>query len=133
MESELTLPATHDAAQVVAERWESFVGAAGVPVKVAFAADHALTEHVQNLVDHGGANGLTVTFSSQEGRLHLTILDDGVPYNPLDAPEPDLSLPLEQRPIGGLGVHLMRRLMDSVHYERRDGKNRLEMVKCWTP
>ncbi len=132
MESEFTLPATHDAAQLVAEHWERFAATADIPSKVAFAADHALTEHIQNLVDHGHANGLSVTFNALDGRLVLTVEDDGVAYNPLDAPEPDLSLPIEQRPIGGLGVHLMRKLMDSVHYKRTDGKNRLEMVKGWT-
>lgn len=132
MEFEFTLPATHDAPQLVAMQWEQFATTAGIPSKVVFAADHALTEHVQNLVDHSQANGLSVTFNAHEGRLFLTVQDDGIAYNPLDAPEPDFSLPLEQRPIGGLGVHLMRKLMDSVHYERRDGKNWLAMEKGWT-
>lgn len=133
MESEFSLPVTHDAAQLVAAQWELFAASERLPSKVSFAADHALTEHIQNLVDHARAHQLTVTFQAQQGQLLLTILDDGIAYNPLEAPEPDLSLPLEQRPIGGLGVHLMRKLMDTVHYERREGKNRLEMVKRWNP
>ena len=53
--------------------------------------------------------------------------DDGPGFDPLSAPEPDTSLGIEERPIGGLGIALVRRLMDHVEYERRDGKNRLRL------
>jgi len=55
--------------------------------------------------------------------------DDGKPFDPLQAPPPDLSLPLERRPIGGLGIHLIRNLMDEVSYARVGGRNVLKMVK----
>jgi len=55
----------------------------------------------------------------------MMVVDDGPEFDPLSAVEPDRSLGIEERPIGGLGLALVRRLMDEVHYERRDGKNRL--------
>ena len=51
--------------------------------------------------------------------------DDGHEFNPLAAPEPDVHLPAEQRVPGGLGIHLIRSLAERLHYERRDGRNRL--------
>jgi anti-sigma regulatory factor (Ser/Thr protein kinase) len=63
------------------------------------------------------------------GRLTVTFADSGTPYNPLDRPDPDVDLPLEERPIGGLGIFLTKRLMDAVDYRFEAGKNVLAIVK----
>jgi anti-sigma regulatory factor (Ser/Thr protein kinase) len=57
------------------------------------------------------------------GRLYATISDDGRPFNPFDSGAPDTDLSVEDRPIGGLGVHLVRNVMDRVSYERRGANN----------
>jgi anti-sigma regulatory factor (Ser/Thr protein kinase) len=62
-------------------------------------------------------------------RLTVTIEDDGIPFNPLEKDTPDTELPLEERKIGGLGIHLVRNMMDKVSYQRRITKNRLTLVK----
>lgn len=59
----------------------------------------------------------------------VTFIDRGKPYDPLSAREPDLSLDLMQRPVGGLGIFLVRRTMDDVSYEYRDGRNILRIKK----
>ena len=59
--------------------------------------------------------------------------DRGRPYNPLDAPPPDLEAPLEEREIGGLGVHLLRRTMSDLRYERSGDCNRLTMIRRLEP
>ncbi len=59
----------------------------------------------------------------------MTIADDGVPFNPLGAEAPDIDASLEEREIGGLGIHLVRSLMDDVSYQRRIGKNVMTLVK----
>ena len=59
----------------------------------------------------------------------LTVTDDGHPFNPLEAPEPKTDLPIEDRPIGGLGIHLLRELSDGMTYERRNGRNQVTIVK----
>ena len=62
-------------------------------------------------------------------RLKMTITDDGKPFNPFDIETPDTSLPLEERKVGGLGIHLVRSIMDRVFYHRRANKNVITLVK----
>ncbi|MBR4146624.1 MAG: SpoIIE family protein phosphatase [Bacteroidales bacterium] len=61
--------------------------------------------------------------------LEFVITDSGVPFDPTAAPEVDFNIPIEERPIGGLGIHLVRQLMDTVNYERKEDKNYLKMKK----
>ena len=63
------------------------------------------------------------------GRLSAEVEDDGRPFNPLTAPAPDLTSAVEDRPVGGLGIHLVRSLMEQVDYRRESGKNHLIMSK----
>ncbi len=63
-----------------------------------------------------------------EGLL-LTFSDEGIPYDPLSKPDPDVTLPASQRPIGGLGIYMTKKMMDEVSYEHRDGKNVLTLKK----
>ena len=58
-----------------------------------------------------------------------TIIDDGIAFNPFDAPAPDTTLALEDREIGGLGVHIVRTMMDEVFYERDGNKNVVTVSK----
>jgi sigma-B regulation protein RsbU (phosphoserine phosphatase) len=62
-------------------------------------------------------------------RLTVTISDDGLPFNPLSAKAPDTKASLEDRDIGGLGIHLVRSMVDDVSYHRRIDKNVLTLVK----
>ena len=68
---------------------------------------------------------------STQGQPQITIefLDSGKPYDPLKNDEPDTTLPAEERRIGGLGIFMVKRLMDTVQYEYRDGKNILTLQK----
>jgi len=61
--------------------------------------------------------------------LVFTVSDGGIPFDPTQRPEADITLSAEERQIGGLGIHLVRQLMDEIHYERKDGKNILTLVK----
>jgi anti-sigma regulatory factor (Ser/Thr protein kinase) len=92
-----------------------------------------LEEIVTNVICHGCCDGshasIEVELALQPDELVMTVEDSATPFDPLQAPAPDLEAALEDRPIGGLGVHLVRKLMDRVTYERRDGKNRLVMSK----
>jgi len=64
-----------------------------------------------------------------ENTLQIRIADTGDPFNMLEREEPDTSLPLEERPIGGLGILLVKKLMDKVSYERKDGQNIIMLEK----
>ena len=93
----------------------------------------ALEEILTNIISHGYTDDreheITVRLSLQPGEVRAEVEDDGQPFNPLEAPEPDTAQSLEERTIGGLGIHLVRRLMDGLEYQRREGKNLLLMKK----
>ena len=93
----------------------------------------ALEEALINVILHGCADekphDIQVCFSIESTEIILELEDDGIPYNPLNAPPPDLDVPIEQRKIGGLGVHLMKNLVDHLEYHYENGRNRLTMTK----
>ena len=65
----------------------------------------------------------------EDGEITLEFIDGGIPFNPLDKADPDISLPLEQREIGGLGIFLVREMMDDVAYTYVNKENRLTIKK----
>ena len=65
----------------------------------------------------------------EDGELVAEVEDDGTPFNPLDVPAPDVTRPIEDRPIGGLGIHLTKKMVDGIDYSLRDGKNVLRLRK----
>lgn len=86
-----------------------------------------------NIVLHGARPGRTATVGVSlelvEGALTMTVEDDGPQFDPLQLPAPDLLASLDDRPVGGLGVFLVRRIMDSVSYQRVGPYNRLTMTR----
>ena len=70
-----------------------------------------------------------ISFSSNESGIVLTFKDSGIPYNPLEKPDPDITLPAEERKIGGNGILIVKKVMDNVEYERTDGLNILKLYK----
>ena len=94
-------------------------------------------EVVCNAMDHGLSQDeqheIMVELSGRDGRLHLSFRDDGVPFNPLEAPPPDLDADILDRPIGGLGLHLIRELAEDVRYERIEPYNLLHVVLVSPP
>ena len=104
-----------------------------IPDEAHYHLNIAVEELVINAIKHGrcspaeGAIEVGLRLSGQE--LNITITDTGAPFNPLNAPPPDLTSNLVDRPIGGLGIHLVRSLMNSVEYERQGGENRLRLRK----
>jgi anti-sigma regulatory factor (Ser/Thr protein kinase) len=130
---ELRIPNDLAAMARLADAVARFVAAHQLSDAVANALNVCVDEAVSNAINHGyaaGARGeIAVRLARRADRVVLEIEDDGAPFDPLQAPEPDLSLPLAERPIGGLGVHLMRNLMDEVAYARVGDKNLLKLVK----
>ena len=100
---------------------------------VAFQIQLALDEIGDNLVEHrdeARSTYMTVTLSSDAQTVTVEVVDDGIAFDPIaDAPAADVSSALEDRPIGGLGLYLIRNLMDEVDYRREDGKNILMLLK----
>ena len=77
-----------------------------------------------------GTDGLVdIEAIIRKDSLSFVISDSGQPFDPTASPDADISLGVTERPIGGLGIYLVRNIMDSVSYERADGKNILTMTK----
>ena len=72
---------------------------------------------------------MTVEHKPDPPAVKITFADSGIPFDPLNAPPPDVNLPAEERPIGGLGIFLVRELMDDVSYRYENGKNTLAFEK----
>lgn len=93
----------------------------------------AVDEAVTNVIVHGyhGASGpVQIDVGGDTETLEIRIADRAEPFDPTMAPEPDLSLPLERRPLGKMGVHLMREFADELRYApRRGGGNEVTLVK----
>lgn len=100
-----------------------------IPGKVIRMFLIASDEIFSNVCRHSGAGKVTVECSVKAGKAVLAFEDDGVEFNPLKRPNPDVGEPLEKRKVGGLGIYMVRELMDEMAYERMGGKNRLTMVK----
>lgn len=96
-----------------------------------FRMNLVLEEMTLNVMTHGrkaGASELEVVVTCDDDTVSIEITDDGPRFDPLsDAPQPDTGAPLEDRPVGGLGVHLVREMMDRIEYRYEDGRNRLLM------
>jgi phosphoserine phosphatase RsbU/P len=105
----------------------------GLTSKVRHDLNLAMEEILTNIISYGYTDErnheITVRLSAQLGEVSVEIEDDGQPFNPLEAPEPDITKPLEERKIGGLGIHLVRKLMDGVEYKRQGERNLLTIKK----
>ena len=76
-----------------------------------------------------GSVRLQLNILEDPKRVELLFIDSGIAYNPLKKSDPDTSLNAEDRPIGGLGIFMVKKMMDDVRYEYKDGQNRLTIVK----
>ena len=65
----------------------------------------------------------------KDGKVYMTFEDEGIPYNPLEKKDPDVTLSVEEREIGGLGIYMVKKSMDEITYENKDGKNILTLMK----
>ncbi len=106
-----------------------------IPGRTLYAVNLALDELVSNVVLYGfsdpppSGHEIVVRVETGEGELHARVEDTGREFDPLRAPVPDLDAPLSERQIGGLGIHLVRSLMDGLDYHREGGKNVLTVRK----
>jgi sigma-B regulation protein RsbU (phosphoserine phosphatase) len=93
----------------------------------------AVEEAVTNVIDYAYPNdiegNINITIEADESRVRFILSDTGAEFDPTGVSKADTTLTVEERPIGGLGVFLVRNLMDSINYERVDGKNVLRMEK----
>ena len=102
--------------------------------KLTYQIRLVLDEILTNIISYGyedtAEHSIRVEMNLNSGVLRLVVDDDARPFNPLqEAPQPDVNAPFEKRHIGGLGVHLVKKIMDDASYERKDGRNLLRLSK----
>ena len=96
--------------------------------KIANKINIVFDEIYANIVNYSKATLATISYSIENGKLHISFADNGIPYNPLEATEPDTTLSAEEREIGGLGIFMVKKMTESMEYEYKDDKNVLTLV-----
>ncbi len=125
-----------DELERVAGLVEAFCATRGVPARTTFEINLALDEVLTNVISYaypaGSVHTITVRVAHEPQQLVIAVEDSGRAFDPLAVPTPNVSGPLEERSAGGLGVFLVRSVMDELEYHRQDGKNVLIMRKRLT-
>ena len=96
---------------------------------VHLAIDEACTNCISYAYPEGQEGEIEISCRNEPGEIVFTIRDWGRPFNPLEAEPPDLSLGIEDRPVGGLGICLMKKSCDRLEYRREEGANVLTITK----
>jgi anti-anti-sigma factor len=112
-----------------------FASAHAIPDAVRRGMTVALDELLTNTMEYGLAGGggeVTVEAELYADRLTVTLTDDGAEFDPFSRVTPDTTLSVDDRPIGGLGIHLVRNLVDDATYQRRSGRNVVVLTKRLT-
>lgn len=134
--AELTVVAAVENLAVVTAFVDDFLEACGCPMRTQIQMDVAVDEIFSNITRYaypGGEGSVTVrlSYSAEPPRVTAAFLDEGIPYDPLTHQDPDITLSAEERQIGGLGIFMVKKTMDSVSYAYEGGQNRLTIQKGW--
>ena len=131
---EMTIPATVENIEKVTDFVNGQLEEIDCPIKAQMQIDIAIDEIFGNIAYYAytpktGEATVQVEIKNFPERLELTFIDKGIPYNPLENKDPDVTLDIEKRKIGGLGIFLVKEMMDEVSYEYADGQNILKLKK----
>ncbi len=131
----LRLEIVNDLAEIgrIAPLIEEFCAQNGFGEDVAHAINLSLDELLTNTISYGfedgGRHKIEIALEKAADRITVTVRDDAVAFDPTEAEDPDIDADLDDRPIGGLGIHIVRAMMDEVGYARVDGRNQLTLTK----
>lgn len=135
MDMTVSAPATETNAQIlgrIAEKVEQLGEDGSWPPRLVYLVNLTIEELGVNALTHGREHGLdelSISIRSDTESIFIEMLDNGAPFDPLtDAPIPDPDAPLESRPVGGLGIYLIRNMVEDIHYERADDMNCLTLI-----
>jgi anti-sigma regulatory factor (Ser/Thr protein kinase) len=116
------------------EEWVGdFARQARLSSELRHAVDLSLTEWITNIITYAYVDSqphwIALRLQADDGEVRMVIEDDGRAFDPLAHPSPDTTAPLQDRPIGGLGIHMIRQMMDTVFYRREAATNVVTLVK----
>ena len=131
---ELTVAATVENIGTVTDFVNEQLEALDCPMKAQMQIDIAIDELFGNIAHYAynpdvGNATVRVEVTEEPLAVIITFIDGGVPYDPLKAADPDITLSAEERQIGGLGIYMVKKSMDEITYEYKDGKNILSIKK----
>lgn len=131
---ELNISATVENIPIVTAFVDEQLETLGCPIKVQMQIDIAIDELFGNIAQYAynpeiGSATVRVEVSEDPLAVIITFIDGGMPYDPLKADDPDITLSAEDRPLGGLGIYMVKKSMDEISYEYKDGKNILSIKK----
>ena len=114
----------------VDEQLESAGCSIGIQTQIDIAVEEVFVNIAQYAYDPNvGPATISVETSSNPLKVKLTFVDKGMPYNPLAKDDPDVTQSADERPIGGLGIYMVKNIMDDVEYEYKDGQNIFTIAK----
>ncbi|MGC9363417.1 MAG: ATP-binding protein [Fidelibacterota bacterium] len=117
----------------VCDEIDRFSRAHTVPDKEIFTLHLAIDEILTNIISYGYSDKkehfIDIHYTLEKDYQKLEIIDDSHPFDPADAPEPDVQSDLTERKIGGLGIYLIKNMMDEINYSSKNGKNTLVLTK----
>ena len=104
------------------------------PIKAQMQIEIAVEEIFVNIANYAynpdtGSAVIRIEVTDDPVSVKLVFIDNGVPYDPLAKKDPDITLSAEERDIGGLGIFMVKKNMDEIHYEYKDGQNILTLIK----
>ncbi len=131
---ELTIPATVENIEKVTEFVNSQLEEINCPIKAKMQIDIAIDELFGNIAHYAynpetGPATVRVEVTEVPISVIVTFIDHGIPYDPLKKDDPDVTLSAEERAIGGLGIFMVKKTMDEITYEYKDGQNILSIRK----
>jgi anti-sigma regulatory factor (Ser/Thr protein kinase) len=130
---ELTVPNHLSENSRVKKHFDTFAEDYGIPEKIRLKMNVVFDELLTNIISYAyqddKEHDIKIKVELSADRLKVSMVDGGIPFNPLGVETPDTELPLEERKIGGLGIHLVRNMMDKVSYRRRIDKNVITVVE----
>ena len=131
---ELTIAATVENIEIVTDFVNEQLEALGCPMKAQMQIDIAIDELFGNIAHYAynpeiGKATVRVEVIEDPLAVTITFIDNGVPYDPLAKADPDTTLSAEERDIGGLGIYMVKKSMDDITYEYKDGQNILKIKK----
>ena len=129
----LCLPNNIEAIPQLSEFIDGVCDEAGIDMSIEMSLNLAIEEAVVNVMEYAYPEGtkgdVNIEVTADKSFIQFVITDSGTPFDPTAKEDVDTTLPAEQRPIGGLGIHLVRTIMDTINYEYANGKNILTLKK----
>ena len=99
-----------------------------IPMRVGYTLKVVTDEIYSNIVYYSGAKNAEILFRNEDDRVTLVFMDDGIPYNPMEAEEPDVTAGADERKIGGLGLFMVKKMAEDVQYEYTGAKNQMTVI-----